>query len=52
MFEFWHYPNGFRIYVLVIVREIYKPAVFAYVIPSTYALVVLNKPRDVLSVKL
>ena len=52
LFKFWHYLDGFRVYVLAIVRETREPAVFAYVIPLTHALVVLDKPRDVLSVEL
>jgi len=51
LFKFWYCLDGFRVYVLVIVRETRKPTVFTYVIPLTYALVVLNKPRDILPIK-
>ena len=49
--KFWHYLNSFRVYVLIIVKETYKPTLFAYVMPLIYALIVLNKPRDILSIK-
>jgi hypothetical protein len=52
MLKLWHYLDSFRVYILIIVREIRKPKFFAYVIPLIYALVVLDEPRDVLSVKL